>query len=206
MALPLYLAKAATAALVRQMMKKGLTRSEAIKAVAQTKTPRQLQKVLMKEGIDKAGKKAGDAYQELLKMDAKNRSGLVEEAVASKLASKLASKPAKNRSGLVEEAVASKLASKPAKNALNNSKKNSTKSAAAAALAATPSSTGGKKTSTSEPKYSLPTVDVPSQITMSKGGAVKMESGGAVGTQRKSARKSIDGCAVRGKTRATRKV
>ncbi len=42
---------------------------------------------------------------------------------------------------------------------------------------------------------------------IASGGEVKkMESGGAVGTQRKSARKSIDGCAVRGKTRATRKV
>ena len=168
MALPLYLAKVAAAALVRQMMKKGLTRSEATKVVAQTKTPRQLQQVGVRKGIDKAGKKAGEAYQKLLKMD-------------------------KN-------------------NALNNSKKNITKSAAAAAaaaaaLAATPSSTGGKKTSTSKPKYSLPTVDVPSQITMSKGGAVKkMESGGAVSASRKSARKSIDGCAVRGKTRATRKV
>jgi hypothetical protein len=183
MALPLYLAKAAAAALVRQMMKKGLTRSEATKVVAQTKTPRQLQLVGMKKSVRKAAKEAGDEYQELLKMDKNNRSGLVEEAVASKLASK------------------------PAKNALNNSKKNITKSAAAAALAATPSSTGGKKTSTSKPKYSLPTVDVPSQITMSKGGAVKkMESGGAVSASRKSARKSIDGCAVRGKTRATRKV
>ena len=34
----------------------------------------------------------------------------------------------------------------------------------------------------------------------------KMEEGGEVGASRKSARKSIDGCAVRGKTRATRKV
>ncbi len=208
MALPLYLAKVGAAALIRQLMKKGLTRSEATKVVAQTKTPRQLQQVGVRKGIDKAGKKAGEAYQKLLAMDKKNRSGLVEESVASKLASKLASKPAKNRSGLVEESVASKLASKPAKNALNNSKKNNTKAAAAAAaLASTPSSTGGKKTPTSKPKYSLPTVDVPSQITMSKGGAVKkMESGGAVGASRKSARKSIDGCAVRGKTRATRKV
>ncbi|MAN64893.1 MAG: hypothetical protein CMI60_23405 [Parvibaculum sp.] len=184
MALPLYLAKAGAAALIRQLMKKGLTRGEATKVVAQTKTPRQLQQVGVRKGIDKAGKKAGEAYQKLLAMDKKNRSGLVEESVASKLASK------------------------PAKKALNNSKKNNTKAAAAAAaLASTPSSTGGKKTPTSKPEYSLPTVDVPSQITMSKGGAVKkMESGGAVGASRKSARKSIDGCAVRGKTRATRKV
>ena len=148
MALPLYLAKAATAALVRQMMKKGLTRSEAIKAVAQTKTPRQLQKVGMKEGIDKAGKKAGDAYQELLKMNKKKTSKLTKAKIS------------KDTIGPV------------------------------AAGVAIPSSTGGKKTSTSEPKYSLPTVDVPSQITMSKGGKVK----------KKGVRRA-DGCAVRGKTR-----
>ena len=60
---------------------------------------------------------------------------------------------------------------------------------------------------TKKPKYSLPNVAVPSQITMSKGGAVKkMESGGEVRASRKSARKSIDGCAVRGKTRAVKNV
>lgn len=37
MALPLYLAKAGAAALIRQLMKKGLTRGEATKVVAQTK-------------------------------------------------------------------------------------------------------------------------------------------------------------------------
>ena len=42
---------------------------------------------------------------------------------------------------------------------------------------------------------------------IASGGEVKkMESGGEVRASRKSARKSIDGCAVRGKTRATRKV
>ena len=34
----------------------------------------------------------------------------------------------------------------------------------------------------------------------------KMQGGGEVRASRKSARKSIDGCAVRGKTRAARKV
>jgi hypothetical protein len=42
---------------------------------------------------------------------------------------------------------------------------------------------------------------------IASGGEVKkMESGGEVRASRKSARKSIDGCAVRGKTRAARKV
>ena len=42
---------------------------------------------------------------------------------------------------------------------------------------------------------------------LASGGAVKkMESGGEVRASRKSARKSIDGCAVRGKTRAVRNV
>lgn len=42
---------------------------------------------------------------------------------------------------------------------------------------------------------------------IASGGEVKkMEEGGEVRASRKSARKSIDGCAVRGKTRAVRKV
>ena len=42
---------------------------------------------------------------------------------------------------------------------------------------------------------------------LASGGAVKkMESGGEVRASRKSARKGIDGCAVRGKTRAVRNV
>ena len=42
---------------------------------------------------------------------------------------------------------------------------------------------------------------------LASGGAVKkMESGGEVRASRKSARKSIDGCAVSGKTRAVRNV
>ena len=42
---------------------------------------------------------------------------------------------------------------------------------------------------------------------IASGGEVKkMEKGGDVRASRKSARKSIDGCAVRGKTRAVRKV
>tara|TARA_R110002096_G_scaffold67995_2_gene164448 strand:- start:3144 stop:3575 length:432 start_codon:yes stop_codon:yes gene_type:complete len=42
---------------------------------------------------------------------------------------------------------------------------------------------------------------------LASGGAVKkMESGGEVRASRKSARKSIDGCAVRGKTRAVKNV
>jgi len=42
---------------------------------------------------------------------------------------------------------------------------------------------------------------------IASGGEVKkMKSGGEVRASRKSARKSIDGCAVRGKTRAARKV
>ena len=148
MPLPLALVKAATAALVKQMMKKGLTKSEAIKAVAQTKTPRQIEKVAMQQAIRKVGKKAGDAYQELLKMNKKKPSKLTKAKIS------------KDTIGPV------------------------------AAGVAIPSSTGGKKTSTSEPKYSLPTVDVPSQITMSKGGKVK-----------KTGARRGDGCAVRGKTR-----
>jgi len=148
MPLPLALVKAATAALVKQMMKKGLTKSEAIKAVAQTKTPRQIEKVAMQQAIRKVGKKAGDAYQELLKMNKKKPSKLTKAKIS------------KDTIGPV------------------------------AAGVAIPSSTGGKKTSTSEPKYSLPTVDVPSQITMSKGGKVK-----------KTGARRGDGCAVRGKTK-----
>jgi len=148
MPLPLALVKAATAALVKQMMKKGLTKSEAIKAVAQTKTPRQIEKVAMQQAIRKVGKKAGDAYQELLKMNKKKPSKLTKAKIS------------KDTIGPV------------------------------AAGVDIPSSTGGKKTSTSEPKYSLPTVDVPSQITMSKGGKVK-----------KTGARRGDGCAVRGKTR-----
>ena len=42
---------------------------------------------------------------------------------------------------------------------------------------------------------------------MKYGGEVKkMEYGGAVRGSRKTARKSIDGCAIRGKTRAVRNV
>ena len=148
MPLPLALVKAATAALVKQMMKKGLTKSEAIKAVAQTKTPRQIEKVAMQQAIRKVGKKAGDAYQELLKMNKKKPSKLTKAKIS------------KDTIGPV------------------------------AAGVDIPSSTGGKKTSTSEPKYSLPTVDVPSQITMSKGGKVK-----------KTGARRGDGCAVRGKTK-----
>ena len=149
----------------------------------------------------------------------KDSAGLVEQAMGSKAVrdalTKSAKKPKKSSDiggGMVEAS---------AKN------KKGTNKAAAAALASTPSSTGGKKTPTSndrvrdaimgskavrdaltkKPKYSLPNVAVPSQITMSKGGAVKkMESGGEVRASRKSARKSIDGCAVRGKTRAVRNV
>lgn len=151
--MPAPFAVAATAALIKQMMKKGLTRSEATKVVAQTKTPRQLQQVGVKEGVDKASKKAGKAYQELLAMDKKKPSTLTKLTKA---------KTPKNTIGPVSAGVA------------------------------IPSSTGGKKTSTSKPSddYSLPTVDVPSQITMSKGGKVK----------KKGVRRA-DGCAVKGKTR-----
>ena len=146
----------------------------------------------------------------------KDSAGLVEQAMGSKAVRDALTKSAKKSSdiggGMVEAS---------AKN------KKGTNKAAAAALASTPSSTGGKKTPTSndrvrdaimgskavrdaltkKPKYSLPNVAVPSQITMSKGGAVKkMESGGEVRASRKSARKGIDGCAVRGKIRAVRNV
>ena len=150
MPLPLALIGVATTTLIKQLMKKGLTRREATKVISQTKTPRQLQQVGVKEGIDKAGKKAGDAYQKLLGMDKKKPSKFTK------------AKTPKNTIGPVSAGVA------------------------------IPSSTGGKKTSTEEPSdnYSLPSVDVPSQITMSKGGKVKKAGAGRG-----------DGCAVKGKTR-----
>jgi hypothetical protein len=168
--MPAPFAAAATAALIRQLMLRGLTRREATKVISQTKTPRQLQQVGVKEGIAKAGREAGKAYESLKNMGKGKGSGLVEN---KKVTNKSAG------------------------------------AAVAAGLASAASSTGGKKSSTEEPSdnYSLPSVDVPSQITMSKGGAVKkMESGGEVRASRKSARKGIDGCAVRGKTRAVRNV
>ena len=175
--MPAPYAVAATAALIRQLMLKGLTRKEATKVVAQTKTPRQLQKVGMKEGIDKAGQKAGEAYQKLRNQPTPAKQPKVKEPPVKKLPAK---KPKVNEP----------LVKNPPKFTKAKTPKNiGGKTAAGVAI---PSSTGGKKSSTSKPSddYSLPTVDVPSQITMSKGGKVK-----------KTGARRGDGCAVRGKTR-----